>query len=529
MFGHLRSIRALAVLGALVCAAVAVFVQRAWGPAAALGAEVAVAVVAAVALWVLVGLDLGRLRSSVLALEEGRLDGTRAPAWLGECRGIQQRLERFGGALGGSLGSAKVDWAALSERLASAQRAQNLVKNCTANLIAADSNFNITYVNPASMATFEKIRKVLPVAPEKMVGTNIDVFHQDPGRVRGILSNPANLPHKAVIRFADQILLLQAAAILDESGKYLGPMVCWELITETERPKEQERAAAVRNQALLGTIARQIEELTAASRTLQASGQKLSEEAALGRKQATEAAAGSSQVSNATHMTAASIEQMSASISEISKNTSEAARVANEAADLGTRTGTAMARLATSSEEIGQVVALIHSIASQTNLLALNATIESARAGEAGKGFAVVANEVKELARQTSQATESIRQKVDAIRSSAGESNAAVVQINDIINKINGAQNAIASAVEEQSVTMNDLNRVINQAAQGTQSVTKGLEELSSVAERTEEGAEGALQAGQAVARIAAALAAEVDGRGGAAPAAAKAPLLRVV
>ena len=64
--------------------------------------------------------------------------------------------------------------------------------------------------------------------------------------------------------------------------------------------------------------------------------------------------------------------------------------------------------LSLAANQIGEVVQLINDIAEQTNLLALNATIEAARAGDAGKWFAVVASEVKSLANQTTQATESI-------------------------------------------------------------------------------------------------------------------------
>jgi methyl-accepting chemotaxis protein len=95
-------------------------------------------------------------------------------------------------------------------------------------------------------------------------------------------------------------------------------------------------------------------------------------------------------------------------IGEISRQVAQSGQVTGQAVEDARRTDMIVQALARSAQKIGDVVGLITNIAGQTSLLALNATIEAARAGEAGKGFAVVASEVKNLASQTTRATEEI-------------------------------------------------------------------------------------------------------------------------
>ncbi|MBF0446264.1 MAG: hypothetical protein HQL68_11815, partial [Magnetococcales bacterium] len=102
---------------------------------------------------------------------------------------------------------------------------------------------------------------------------------------------------------------------------------------------------------------------------------------------------------------ASSVEQLSGSIGGVRNRCENAAQEAEEAKISAQETFVIMEKLGKSGREIGKMVDVINSIAEQTNILALNASIEAAGAGEAGMGFAVVANEVKQLARQTSEAT----------------------------------------------------------------------------------------------------------------------------
>mgnify|MGYP002724937890 FL=1 len=123
---------------------------------------------------------------------------------------------------------------------------------------------------------------------------------------------------------------------------------------------------------------------------------------------------------------------------------------------------------------INEAVELISDITSQTNLLSLNASIEAARAGQAGKGFAVVASEIKQLADQSSQGADSIKNIADNILE---KSNRSVILTGRMKELAEQEQTDIGNAKESFDI----LNRIIEENAAIAQTVmdkTKNLEAL---------------------------------------------------
>jgi len=177
---------------------------------------------------------------------------------------------------------------------------------------------------------------------------------------------------------------------------------------------------------------------------------------------------------------ATSTEEMTATISEIARSSEHARQVTGAAVTTVESAVQRVGDLGTAAEKIGKVIEVIVEIAEQTKLLALNATIEAASAGDAGKGFAVVASEVKELARQTGEATEEIRTSIEAIQQSTQSTVAEIGQIQGVIREVNEGVASIATAVEEQSVTTRDMAQNIGQAAMGVQSVTENVGQAAS-------------------------------------------------
>jgi methyl-accepting chemotaxis protein len=239
----------------------------------------------------------------------------------------------------------------------------------------------------------------------------------------------------------------------------------------------------------LAAISHSAETLASSSEELAAVSQQMSSNAEETSAQAGAVSAASEQVSRNVETVAAGAEEMSASIKEIASNASEAARVAQSAVSAAETTNRDVAKLGDSSLEIGQVIKVITSIAEQTNLLALNATIEAARAGEAGKGFAVVAGEVKELAKQTAQATEDISRRIDSIQGDTQKAVQSIGQITGVIHQINDISTTIASAVEEQSATTAEIGRNVSEAAKGSAEITQNISGVAQAAQETTTGA----------------------------------------
>ena len=281
--------------------------------------------------------------------------------------------------------------------------------------------------------------------------------------------------------------------ILDLNGK---PFKVVKYATDVTEQKRRNNEFERQIQEFTQQLGSSSEELTTVSEQMASNAEETSTQAGV-------VSAASEQVSKNVQVVATGTEEMSASIREIAKSSNEAARVAKQAVGVAESANSTINELGDSSVEIGKVIKVITSIAQQTNLLALNATIEAARAGEAGKGFAVVANEVKELAKQTAQATEDISQKIEAIQAGSKGAVDAIGEVSTIINQINDISNTIASAVEEQTATTNEIGRNVGEAARGSGEIAQNISGVASAADSTTQGASDTLKASQALSEMA--------------------------
>ncbi len=193
--------------------------------------------------------------------------------------------------------------------------------------------------------------------------------------------------------------------------------------------------------------------------------------------------------------TSEAMEQVSSALREIAAQCENAHNESEQADQHSQKNSELMTELTDSSSKVGSVVKTIHNIASQTNLLALNAAIEAAGAGESGKGFAVVANEVKGLAQQTADSTQTIAGLIRNIQGSTNEVSAMTATITEIISRINQSNTAILKSVGVQTGAMSEFDATVQAVAgetgEMTQHLQQAVEEIMEVSRNVQEIAQG--------------------------------------
>ncbi len=286
-----------------------------------------------------------------------------------------------------------------------------LLDELPVNLMYADADRTLRYMNRQSRQTLRTIEHLLPAKVEQLIGSSIDRMHQDPRRVANLLAT-IRKPHQALISVGPERLALNARPIVDADGVTTGFMTVWSVVTHQERLQRESKG-------LIESVA-----------------------------------SGSTEIAAAIGEIAESVER-----------TAELTRRATERTEAADRE---MAHLRATGDQIANVLEVINDLSDQTHLLSLNATIEAARAGEAGRGFAIVASEVKDLARQTRDATADIERTVATIIAAIEAVAAGSRDTRESIRNVSQATTTIAASLEEQSITVKELSGLAEKVSSGT-------------------------------------------------------------
>ena len=298
-----------------------------------------------------------------------------------------------------------------------------------------------------------------------------------------MLSDPKNMPHRAKIRLGTEWLELNVAAIVDNQGSYLGPMVSWSVI-----PTQVKVAETVKT--IAGSVASASAQLRQSSQQIGVLVNKTSTQSVSSSSAAVETSANVQSVASAA-------EEMNASVQEIAGNMMKSKTAVDLAVTQAAAADNSARSLEKAASAMSNIVELIQAIASQINLLALNATIESARAGEAGKRFAVVANEVKSLASQTTKATGEIAKEIQNMQGISQEVIEALNLIKNSVQEVNQYVAGVATAVEEQTAVTREISFNMQTASTGVEEVTRGIATIADAAGETNTATKEIQQAAQ--------------------------------
>ena len=403
------------------------------------------------------------------------------------------------------------------------QRIKSALDCCTTNVMIADAECSIIYMNQSVSKMLgdnqAELRKTLPqFNADKLIGANMDVFHKNPSHQRNMLAHLRET-HRAQIKVGDLSFSLIATPVFDGTGARLGTVVEWK--DRTAEVKVESQITNLVQAAVTGDLTARFDAsgdnsifqvvgggVNQILDTLTSVVCRIKEASEAIDTASNEIMQGNTDLSQRTEEQASSLEETASSMEELTstvKQNAENARQANQlavgAADVAVKGGdvvkqvvTTMSGISESSKKIADIIGVIDGIAFQTNILALNAAVEAARAGEQGRGFAVVATEVRNLAQRSANAAKEIKElitdsvnRVDAGTQLVDEAGKTMDEVVTSVKRVTDIISEITAASQEQSSGIEQVNQAITQMDEVTQQNAALVEEAAAAAESMQE------------------------------------------
>ena len=144
--------------------------------------------------------------------------------------------------------------------------------------------------------------------------------------------------------------------------------------------------------------------------------------------------------------------------------------------------------LSNQTQQVGEITAVVNTLAQQSKMLALNASIEAAKAGDSGKGFAVVATEIKNLAEQSEQSTVEVQRILEDIRRATEkavlvteEGTKGVDQGTSLVEQMGEIVRSLTQAIQETRIASQQIEAAVRQESLGIEQITTGMNEINQV------------------------------------------------